>query len=356
METTANGQRWAYEFINKILSGEEEEYIYIFVPWFWQDEYVANVPADFVRTEEEENLVTMYGAEGLNSNAQLQWRRNKVAKLGLRLFKQEYPCNLMEAFQASGNSYYDLDYIQAARKSKIKAESFAPRILGCDPGRTGDRTVIVFRQGREIVRYWVYGGKDKGGTVVKQTALAGILIKLIDELNIDKCFIDVAHGYGVVDICEERGYGDIVEGVHFGQEPDDPIYANKRAEMAGELKKWLEGGIMGSVSIPDEQDMEADILAMPEPEITSSSRIQFPLKAKIKKETGRSPDILDAIMLTFAFKVRSKQLSKHIKPGKVVNKNPTRNRDSYTKSVRDDVTGEQHEYSFFRTSKTRNDF
>lgn len=303
METTANGQRWAYVFVNKILQGEETEYEIVFIPWFWQDEYRAKCDEGFERTPEEEDLIALYKDQGLNSNEQLQWRRNKISKLGARLFKQEYPNTLLEAFQASGDSYYDIDFVNKARKSRIKGEKTSALILGCDPGRTGDRTVIVLRRGRKIIKHWVYGGKKKE-SVMKQTQLAGILKNIIDEYDVDKAFIDVGNGYGTIDILEQDGYGSIVQGVHFGESADQEQFLNKRSEMACNFKDWLENG---EVSIPDDEDMAADILAMPEPEITSNSKIKFPLKSQIKKDIGRSPDILDAIMLTFAYKVRPKE-------------------------------------------------
>lgn len=319
METTANGQRWAYTFVQKILQGKETEYEIVFIPWFWQDEYRARVDEGFVRTPEEETLIANYGKDGLNSNEQLQWRRNKIAKLGARLFKQEYPNELLEAFQASGDSFYDIDYIKKARNSRVKGERTSALILGCDPGRTGDRTVIVLRRGRQIIKHWVYGGRKKESTM-KQTQLAGILKKIIDEYEVDKAFIDVGNGYGVIDILHDAGYGSIVQGVHFGESADEEQFYNKRAEMACAFKSWLEDS---EVNIPDDEDMAADILAMPEPEITSNSKIKFPLKSQIKKEIKRSPDILDAIMLTFAYKVRPKtaqgisnRVVKNKKPGK----------------------------------------
>jgi ribosomal protein L27 len=269
----------------------------IFVPWYWQREYRMEVPSDFQRTDDEHRLIEIYGKHGLCDDEQLQWRRDKIIELkSLRKFRQEYPNNLMESFQASGDSFFDSDLVQKARDSQVEPESFSPLILGVDPAGSGDRTVLALRRGRRVIKLWKY---DEMNT----DRLVGIVSKVIDKYNVDKCFIDWGYGHGAIDILKRRRYGRIVEGVNFGGAADQPIYADKRAEMFHRLRDWLSDGDVG---LPDDDDMAADLACLPAPEDTSNGKLRFIKKKLIRKEYGRSPDILDAISLTFAYNVRGK--------------------------------------------------
>ena len=306
LETTANGQNWFYKFVMSSLKGGvlnrepgETGFMVIFVPWFWQDEYNSDVPPNFKRTEEENLLKEAYGL----SDRQLQWRREKIAFFddegdGEAMFKQEYPCTLQEAFQSSGNSFYDPVLVDKARNSDL-VSNFGANILGVDPargGKGGDRTVISYRKGREIKFIKVY--KDKMDNV----RLANILKDMVREYKIDKIFIDMSYGCGTYDILRNDGYDHIIEGVYFGEAAHYKEFClNRRAEMAFEFRDWLKDG---EVKLPDDQDMASDIASMPMPTPNANSKMVFPDKEKIKKEIGRSPDILDSIMLTFAGRVQ----------------------------------------------------
>lgn len=293
-ESTGNSMNHFHEEVLQALAGKGY-YRVVFIPWFWETSYQAEPEQGFQLEHTKE-----YGNEPLVAQiykltmAQMQWRRHKIDELkGLKKFKQEYPCTLIEAFQASGEQFYDTDLVAKARQSKVVGTG--PIVFGVDPARDGDRTVIVIRRGRQILEYIDYD-------IMDQMRLAGILATMIDKYQPAKVFIDYAHGYGTVDRLRERGYGEIVEGVQFGEGAmDDVLYLNKRAEMAHHFNDWLKDG---DVRIPDSDDMAADIASMPEPVPTSNSRLKFPSKKEIKKNYGRSPDILDAILLTFAYPVR----------------------------------------------------
>ena len=295
-ESTGNGMNGFYK---EVLDAVAKKGVYrvVFIPWFWQPEYKAKVPPNFERTEYEQQIADLYGI----TDEQLQWRREIIAdelKTEKR-FKQEYPNTLMEAFQASGSTFYDPDLIARARASTIRGESFSPLILGVDPGREGDRTVLALRKGREVIEIIKYD-------TMEQMQLAGIIADLVTRRSIDRVFIDYGMGHGTVDRLRERGFGALVEGVYFGEAPTDSQYMNKRAEMAFAFDDWLKDG---EVSLPDDDDMAADIASMPDVVLTSNSRKKFPSKDEIKKNYGRSPDILDAIMLTFAYPVASKEIA-----------------------------------------------
>ncbi len=203
--------------------------------------------------------------------------------------------NVKDAFVTSGETLINPRKLEIAQKSNI-ADPTAPLIMGVDPARKGDRTVISYRRGREFKEYLKYNEMN-------QTRLAGIIATQIDRRNVKKCFIDVAHGYGTIDILHDLGYNDIVQGVHFNEKPlEDDIFTNKRAEILVAVRDWLDGE---GVSIPDSEELQVDFLSVPDYKETSRRLIQVVPKEKIKETHGFSPDIYDSFALTFAYPVRS---------------------------------------------------
>ncbi|MBW7970951.1 hypothetical protein [Bradyrhizobium sp. BR 10289] len=88
-------------------------YEVFFSAWVESEEYRETAPADFVRTPEEDSIAVtalkLYDI--VVDNAQLYWRRKKVATNGLDLFKQEYPLTADEAFLSTGRPIFDNELI-----------------------------------------------------------------------------------------------------------------------------------------------------------------------------------------------------------------------------------------------------
>ena len=254
-------------------------------------------------TAEEETMSELYSL----NEGQLYWRRRKIMDTfrgDVWKFRQEYPCSVQEAFVVSGVTLLSAEQVATARACKARDAS-SPIVIGCDPARNKDRTVIVIRRGREIVKWLKYDTMD-------EMTLAGILGPLIERYQAMKCFIDTGYGYGTIDRLRELGFGQYVTGVHFGSKSLQPdVYSNKRAEMGDSVREWFaEGG----VKIPDDDEFHMDMLAMP-PLSPKGSRgvLAFPPKEKIIETFGRSPDVFDALMLTFAFPVASQVVQNQIK-------------------------------------------
>jgi hypothetical protein len=114
IESTAKGYNLFQEYWAGAVAGTNG-YRPVFIPWFLQPEYRAEVPEGFERTPTEEELVTLYKLD----NEQLQWRRYKIGQNGIDLFRQEYPCTPEEAFLASGRPVFDPDVV-AARLKEVK--------------------------------------------------------------------------------------------------------------------------------------------------------------------------------------------------------------------------------------------
>ncbi|CAB4137011.1 hypothetical protein UFOVP315_44 [uncultured Caudovirales phage] len=311
LESTANGMNGLfYTMCMDALAGRGR-FKLIFIPWFFMKEYRATVPPGFTRrVDKDDNEVELAELYGLD-DGQLQWRRNKIADFGGRLwmFKQEYPSNPVEAFQTSGDSLIPVEAVMAARKRQVLPNKNAPVIYGVDPGRTRDRAVVARRNNRKL-SYKVIP-KPADGTLTEMQ-LAGILITLIKQTLEDghrtvRMFIDVGYGWGAYDRMVELGWGDYVTAVDFGdQKTLDPAYLNKRAEMHCNLRDAI---TKEGYAIPDNDEVHADLTATPDYKQTSSGQIQLEPKEMIRKRLKRSPDIADAMALTFAYPVQLTEAS-----------------------------------------------
>lgn len=171
-------------------------------------------------------------------------------------------------------------------------QDFAPIVLGVDPARYGsDRTAMALRQGR--VCHWVQSYQK-----LSTMETVGLVTQLLNDIHIDAVFIDVGGlGAGVVDRLDELYPDGRIIGVNFGSEPFSKVqYRNKRAEMWGEMKQWL---IDEPVSIPNDQALRTDLTALLYT-INSNGQMVLETKDDAKKRGVKSPDIADALALTFA--------------------------------------------------------
>lgn len=309
LESTANGlgnyfhQRWKQAELG------ESEYIAVFLPWYWQDEYRKKVPKGFKPTEDELKLREHFGLD----NEQLAWRRQKILDLaadggdGEAAFKQEYPCNAAEAFQTTGRlGLITPDVVMAARNHK--ANGNGAYVMGVDPSRGGDRFSTIKRQGRKAWDVKSHKGEDVA-TLGRQVAICKKLLDDVDPIakkKPDMMFIDAGGGADLVDRLHELGYEDRVKAIAFGATPlDTDKYTNRRNEMWGECNLWLRDENLPP-DIPDEDSLQADLCASPYRR-DSNDRIVLWSKEKILEQYGFSPDEGDALVLTFAEPVRPKK-------------------------------------------------
>ena len=293
LESTANGVGNYFHQMWQSAEAGLSDFRAIFVPWFWQEEYQKDAGEDFTTTEIEESLIEQYNL----TKEQLAWRRSKIADLavngidGERAFFQEYPCNATEAFQLTGeDSYIGSDLVMKARK--CEAEKVGKLVMGVDPARFGDdRTAIIRRQGRVAFGLEHYIKKDT-------MEIVGIVHSIIEREKPEKVFVDIGGlGAGVFDRLIELGHKGTVIAVNAGSTPlNAKIYSNKRSEMWGLLKQWLEDM---PCQIPDNDALHADICGI-RYKIDSNSRLVMEQKAEMKKRGIRSPDCADALCLTFA--------------------------------------------------------
>ncbi len=103
IESTANGVTGPFYEMWKGAVDGSNGYFPLFIPWFDEPEYRIEPPEGFELTPAEQTIAMTYDLD----DAQMYWRRRKVATNGLDLFKQEYPCCAEEAFLTSGRPVFD---------------------------------------------------------------------------------------------------------------------------------------------------------------------------------------------------------------------------------------------------------
>ena len=314
LESTANGVGNYFHEQWKAAEKGLSEFLPIFVPWYWQDEYRRDAEG-LQLTDEEIELKTIYGLD----NEQLSWRRNKVFELatdgndGEISFKQEYPMNAAEAFQVTGGgtTLISAEACMNARKSTQNGNG--PLVVGVDPSRGGDRFAIMYRQGRKL-----YGEKSYVGiecdALGKNVSICKTILDTVCPVagkKPDMMFIDFGSGADIVDRLHELGYEDKVKSVHFGATPLDNVrYKNKRNEMWQLMSDWLVDESL-PVDIPDSDEIQADLCACPFDRDSNDRKVMWP-KEKIKSKFGFSPDYGDAAALTFSEPVNVNQIEEEL--------------------------------------------
>jgi hypothetical protein len=135
--------------------------------------------------------------------------------------------------------------------------------------------------------------------------VAGECVRILESERpyVARLFVDAGGlGAGVVDRLSEMGLSGRVSAVNFGSRANRPErYANRRAEMWGLMRQWL--GDAAQADIPDDDALHADIVA-PSYSYDSSGRLVLESKDDMKRRGLRSPDLADALALTFAHPVR----------------------------------------------------
>jgi hypothetical protein len=113
IESTANGMAGVFYDVWAGAMAGLNEFVPFFSAWFESDEYRTTPPNVFEKTPDEIELATQFSLD----DAQLYWRRREIAKNGLDLFKQEYPCTPEEAFITSGRPVFIPEVIQEYLKN-----------------------------------------------------------------------------------------------------------------------------------------------------------------------------------------------------------------------------------------------
>ena len=188
------------------------------------------------------------------------------------------------------NQFIGRPAVQAAIERDPPVDPGAPLVMGVDVARFGeDSSVIAFRKGRDArtIPWQKYRGVDT-------VQLAGIVADAAGKYHVAAIFVDGGGvGGGVVDQLKSMGYK-VIEVQSGESAQNKEKYSNKRTEMWDRMREWLVSG-----ALPNMTGMSDDLCNL-EYSYSLTNQIKLERKDELKKRGFASPDMADALALTFA--------------------------------------------------------
>lgn len=196
-------------------------------------------------------------------------------------------------------------------------------IIGVDVALFGDDSSVIFTRFGNDARsfgYERYHGLDGWQLAQKVIEQYNRLMKL----GCRKVIINVdAGGVGESPAIYLLKNGYPCNRIMFGSSAADTNkFANLRAEMWGRMRDWLDSG----GCIPNDEDLIADLTGL-EYDVTTKGQIILEKKKDMKKRGLASPDIADALALTFS--VRVNEYLQEVEHPVIARSQAHRSRDPY---------------------------
>lgn len=193
-----------------------------------------------------------------------------------------------------------VDEVERAFNRQVIVNDSDEEVIACDPARYGnDRTAIIIRKGLKVFKKIVV-------TQYATTAVSGKLIALKREypkaiIKIDSIGLGAGVHDEVMEMAKDKGFSKDVVAVNVAENAiNQNEYKNLRTEIWFNLRDWLKVG-----SLPKDDDF----LEMAEVKYSFNSKGQQVLEEKeeIKKRIKKSPDVGDALAISFAEKQKVTQ-------------------------------------------------
>ena len=188
------------------------------------------------------------------------------------------------------------DIVEECLKNNLNLTSYNnfPKVMGVDIARFGDdSTVFVVRQGPKLVDFKVFKGLDTMEVATKVAEYNGIH-------QTSRIFIDsIGVGAGTYDRCKQLGLK-VSEVVVSNKSTEPNVYSNLRSQLWGKMREWLQNGADLPFFAKEKETNLASQLSAMEFAYNNKMQIQLLSKKDLKKMGHPSPDIADALALTFA--------------------------------------------------------
>ena len=288
MESTASGATGVFHANAMAAQAGHGDFELLFFPWFDHDAYRTNPPADW----RPNDAIREMGERFHLGRDQMYWAETENTQMAIDdgesvdeicwRFQQEFPSTITEAFRAGRKGGYIKGSVVEKARQRVNAhQAEMPLVIGVDVAtggggenaeytsaeqltgtaseahtqdvEGGDWNVFMSMRGRCMGREVYERFKDRSTVGVADKLQATII-----QHQPDKVFVDRGGGGAAVfDILAHRGYGRVIEIVDFGGKSSEPKYRNKRAQMHGRFREWLEDG-----DIPDDPQLESEITAV----------------------------------------------------------------------------------------------
>ncbi len=228
----------------------------------------------------------------------------EVAREQIAQYGADNPWVLVRIFGQFPNSSFNAligpDEVEAAFGRMYQEHDIvrAPRILGVDVAREGDDKSVIFpRQG--LVAFAPHQMRN-----VTSDAGAGQVARVWRDWDVNAVFVDNTGGFGAGWIDQLRLLNRQAIGVGFAEHAEEKTkYFNRRAEMYFRAVAWIKSGGM----LPKVPDIVAEFTQTTY--TFKGDRLLLEPKEAIKSKIGRSPDLADALALTFAATVAPRELT-----------------------------------------------
>jgi hypothetical protein len=183
------------------------------------------------------------------------------------------------------------ELVDSAMVRDIRPDTGTGIVYGLDVARFGDdRTVLCKRQGNVVLETKAWNGLD----LMETTG------RVVAEANLDKpeliCVDSIGLGAGVADRLRELGLNVRDVNVSETASMNNPQAAKLRDELWLCVKEWLAAR---ACYIPKNDDLRQELVA-PTYSFLSNGKLKVESKGELKKRGMRSPDLADALCLTFA--------------------------------------------------------
>lgn len=221
-------------------------------------------------------------------------------EMGDNAFRQEFLCD----FSASSEDVLiTIDESTAATRQTHMPNDYLsmPAVFGVDVARFGDdRSVVFMRRGLQVYSPWILARANN-------VEVAERIISLYHEHMPHSIFVDAGQGQGVIDILSQHLPGKVIEVPFNSSARYSTKFYNRRAEMYFTCREWLRKG----GSLPNIPDLITELSA-PTYKFNVAGKILLEPKEDIKKRLGKSPDLADALILTFAENIQPSMSSRQL--------------------------------------------
>lgn len=235
-----------------------------------------------------------------------QWFRMHVSCVGSRLVSPDFVKQIVDTYGETSSAYHvrvlgefapreddvliPAELVDAAMGRDVVLDTGEPLVYGLDVARFGDdRSVLLKRQGNVVIEYRAWSGADlmqTVGRVMNEAATDKPAEIMVDSIGL---------GAGVADRLREQGLN--VRDVNVAEVSAlNPTAAKLRDELWLTVKDWLG---KRTCRLPKSDELRGELVG-PTYTFLSNGKIKVEAKSDMKRRGLRSPDIADALCLTFA--------------------------------------------------------
>lgn len=231
---------------------------------------------------------------GAISKADIEEERK--AGMSEDMINQEFYCSFVASNE---NIVIPFELIQASLSRDVDFQH-SPKVAGLDVARFGnDRSALAVRRGGEIIHLETWGQSD-----VVQTAsrvMDRYRTGMFDAIAVDA----IGVGAGVADILKNNGIPTAMVQVSESAKNKERFHS-QRDELWWSLRQWFEEGscsISKGLMTDKKQELMKDIQDI-RYSYSPTNKIKIESKDEMKKRLNLSPDLGDALCLTFSPKLR----------------------------------------------------